>query len=177
MTERWRVIPGWEGLYEISDMGTVRSLDHHGRRQFHRGRVLKPRPSGQGQYPAVGLHRDGEKVDRYVHHLVLLTFVGPRPEGMHTRHLNGDQTDNRLINLAYGTPVENAADKVGHGTARTRATVATHCMSGRHEYTLENTIWTSRGQRSCRQCRREWDREYKKKRRVARKAARSEMAA
>jgi DNA invertase Pin-like site-specific DNA recombinase len=51
-----------------------------------------------------------------VHQLVLLTFVGPLPEGQEVRHLNGDRSDNRLENLCYGTRKENANDAVEHGT-------------------------------------------------------------
>ncbi len=54
----------------------------------------------------------------YAHRLVLTAFRGPCPEGMVTRHLNGVRTDNRLVNLAWGTPCENEADKVRHGTSR-----------------------------------------------------------
>lgn len=162
MNEEWRPVPGWEGLYEVSDQGHVRSLDHHGRRQFHKGRRLKSRLVGQGGYPAVGLHRDGHVERWYVHHLVLAAFVGPRPNKYHTRHLNGNSQDNRLINLRYGTAVENAADKLLHGTARTRPFVATHCAQG-HEFNAQNTVRGKDGQRRCLTCRRKWDREAKRR--------------
>lgn len=58
-----------------------------------------------GKFPAVGVHR-----------LVLMAYVGPCPEGCETRHLNGIRTDNRLENLAWGTRLEQAADKKRHGT-------------------------------------------------------------
>lgn len=162
--ERWRAIPGWEGLYEVSDLGRVRSLDHQGRRQFHRGRILKELVVTRTGYRGVGLHRDGSVEQAYVHELVLRAFVGPRPEGFQTRHLNGQNTDNRLANLKYGTPVENAADKVLHGTARTRLTVATHCKRG-HPFDEENTIYPRGGGRNCRECRRANDRVYQRLRR------------
>lgn len=50
-----------------------------------------------------------------VHSLVLIAFKGPRPEGMECRHLNGNPGDNRLENLAWGTHVENMADREKHG--------------------------------------------------------------
>ena len=51
----------------------------------------------------------------YVHSMLLEAFVCKRPEGYETRHLNGDGTDNRLDNLAWGTPQENSDDKILHG--------------------------------------------------------------
>lgn len=50
-----------------------------------------------------------------LHTLVLLAFVGKRPDGLECRHLNGDPSDNRLRNLVWGTPKENGRDKVHHG--------------------------------------------------------------
>jgi len=46
--------------------------------------------------------------------MVLAAFVGPCPDGMHTRHLNGNKLDNRLENLQWGTPKENGEDRVKH---------------------------------------------------------------
>jgi hypothetical protein len=67
-------------------------------------------------YPMVQLSRCGEAVARNVHTLVLTAFVGPRPDGMECRHLNGVRADARLENLAWGTKAENMADKSDHGT-------------------------------------------------------------
>src|SRR4051812_25002272 len=50
-----------------------------------------------------------------VHHLILEAFVGPTPEGMECRHLNGERDDNRIANLAWGTRAENVADTIGMG--------------------------------------------------------------
>jgi hypothetical protein len=69
---------------------------------------------GQGGYLGVTIG-GGRKL---IHRLVLESFVGPCPEGMQCRHLNGNRQDNRLVNLCWGTPVENWQDrkKHGHGT-------------------------------------------------------------
>lgn len=64
----------------------------------------------------VNLRRDGKPRPFAVHALVLEAFVGPRPEGMECRHLDGDPTNNALANLAWGTRAENIADKRRHGT-------------------------------------------------------------
>lgn len=153
MSEEWRPIPGFPG-YEVSDLGRVRSLDRDGldgRRL--KGRVLRPGVSRR--YRVVSLRRAGRTVTNGIHELVLLAFVGPRPEGAVTRHLNGDGADNRLVNLAYGTQSENLFDRREHGTSD-RAN-RTHCPQG-HEYTPENTYRYVRPNgvinRNCRECRR-----------------------
>lgn len=67
-------------------------------------------------YPYVCLYRNGEKHHRFMHRLVMLTFVGPCPEGKEVAHENGDRADSRLCNLTYKTPSENQMDRVRHGT-------------------------------------------------------------
>jgi hypothetical protein len=119
--ERWADIPGWVGLYQVSDLGRVRSLDRvvthcRGHRQRVRGRMLKPWVDRDG-YHRVQLCRDGETIKHRVHRLVLLAFVGESEPCQECRHLNGDPADNRLENLAWGTKLENSADRLEHGTA------------------------------------------------------------
>ena len=120
MTEQWRAVPGWEGLYEVSDLGRVRSLDRltrpggRGRGQRRRGRVLVLRPTAKG-YRSVSLCSEAGQRTRLVHHLVLDAFVGTKMPGQECRHLNGDRADNRLVNLAWGTSAENHNDTVRHG--------------------------------------------------------------
>lgn len=116
MDEKWLAIKGFEGLYEVSDLGRVRSLPRHIRSKKYKGKVLAGVVGGNG-YPAVVLQKDGQKRRAAVHRLVLETFVGDCPEGMCARHLDGDKKNARLTNLAWGTPLENSADQVRHGTA------------------------------------------------------------
>jgi hypothetical protein len=66
-------------------------------------------------YRAVGLRVDNIRTRRTIHSLVLEAFVGPRPPGSVTRHLNGCPDDNRLENLAWGTHSENILDMDRHG--------------------------------------------------------------
>ena len=100
------------------------------------------------------LCKDGRRQSRAVHHLVLLAFVGPKPGGMVTRHLNGDPGDNRLTNLVYGTQSENMYDKVAHGTHHEAN--KTHCANG-HPYEGDNVYFDpySNNKRTCRTCRRQ----------------------
>jgi hypothetical protein len=111
--ETWRAIPGYEGSYEVSDLGRVRShLEYHGTSE----RILaQPRSHGYGQ---VALRRDGQSQIWLVHRLVLLAFVGTMPAGQETRHGPGGRKDNRLVNLCYGTRAENIADRVRDGGQR-----------------------------------------------------------
>lgn len=63
----------------------------------------------------VTLYRAGLGTPQTIHRLVLETYIGPCPEGMQCRHLNGNPADNRLENLAWGTRLENMQDRDLHG--------------------------------------------------------------
>lgn len=126
-TERWLPVPGFEGLYEVSDHGRVRSLDRIVLKRAvrngpliqtrRRGRVLKASPDTHG-YPMVTLCVDAVNKTTLVHQLVLKAFVGPRPDGHECRHLDGQRANPRLDNLCWGTPKQNSDDKKRHGTVR-----------------------------------------------------------
>lgn len=114
--ERWEPIPEWEGLYEASNFGRIRSLDHMdcaGRRR--RGRIL--RQSVSGSYYMVTLYRNGVKSSHTVHGLVLRTFAGLAPAGEESCHGPGGTLDNRWPqNLCYGTHQRNqSTDKERDG--------------------------------------------------------------
>lgn len=127
--EIWKPIPGYEGQYEVSDQGRVRSLDRTlttklGYQRRHKGHMINPRLSRRG-YLRVSLTK---KKDHYMHRLVLLAFTGPRPEGMECLHDDGNPLNNNLKNLRWGTPSENAYDRVRHGTHSLAS--RTHCPRG-----------------------------------------------
>jgi hypothetical protein len=150
--ERWLPVPGFEGMYEVSDMGRVRSWKRWG---VDGARILKPHPDGDG-YLKVALHRDSKRFDVAIHRLVPLAFIGPPPQGHEVRHLDGDPANNHLSNLRYGTQFENAQDRVAHG--RDAHARRAHCKSG-HEFSEANTRITRDGWRSCRTCHRNWARD------------------
>jgi hypothetical protein len=100
--------------YRVGDDGSVWSCIRPGRyHRFGSWHRLKPLPQRLG-HSTVYL---GRKDQRYIHRLVLEAFVGPCPDGMECRHLDGNPGNNRLDNLAWGTRAENQADSIRHETA------------------------------------------------------------
>jgi hypothetical protein len=142
----WKPIPGYEGLYQVSDDGQIQTRDRYG--EF----IRKAIHADKNGYFRVTLSLVGVKKSYLVHHLVLTAFVGPKPEGMECRHLNGIPGDNRLENLQWGTSSENSYDVVKHGNHPYAD--KTHCKNG-HEFTAENTMQRSDGGRQCRECNKE----------------------
>lgn len=98
MIEEWRDIPGYEGLYQVSDQGRVRNAK----------RMLKPTPAkNRGGYLNIGLVKNKERKYFRVHRLVWMAFVGPIPEGYEINHINQNTADNRLENLNLLTHNDN----------------------------------------------------------------------
>ena len=129
-TEHWLKIPGFNGYYEASTRGRIRSVDRvltytDGRQRWWKGKILKLqllKPSkGETRYRIIRLPSKGRWRTHYVHELILLTFVGPRPVGHQSRHGPKGSLNNWLANLSYGTPLENARDKLRDGTLWQRA--------------------------------------------------------
>jgi hypothetical protein len=124
--EQWKDITGYEGSYQVSSTGRVRSLDRvtcsdtRGP-QTLKGRVLKPGIASNGYY-TVALRKDGNTRTRTVHDLVADAFVGVRPKGLVIDHIDGDRLNNLPINLRYVpqavngqnvTKANSASGKVG----------------------------------------------------------------
>lgn len=119
LPEEWRPIAGYEGRYDVSSHGRVRSWVKRGNaacvRQTPVIRVLG-RGGQKGQYEHIGLTKDGVMKTRYVHQLVLEAFVGPRPPGQEAAHDDGIGDHNWVENLIWKTKKDNHADKHRHGT-------------------------------------------------------------
>lgn len=118
--ETWKDIVGYESLYRVSDLGNVRS---HARQVRTRWGGLRIAPGKSvavavhhGGYVICGLMKDGKWKQCLVHRLVLEAFVGPCPDGQESRHGDNNRQNNALSNLCWGTRLENATDKITHGS-------------------------------------------------------------
>lgn len=156
--ELWAAIPGTDGVYEVSSIGRVRSYKRRGTtRIYPTPKMLTVSLDSDGR-PAVGV---AGRIRR-VHNLMLEAFVGQPQPGQEVRHLDGDRTNNRIENLAYGTHAENMADQRAHGTHHFANRTA--CPQG-HPYDAENTRVERTGSRACRECGRRRSNAWKARRR------------
>jgi len=107
LSEKWIPVRGYEGLYEVSDLGRIRSVNRtvNGAYPYMRkGAMLHPSTKKNG-YQHVLLYRNGNRKDVLVHRVVMESFVGP--SDLQVNHINEDKSDNRLTNLEYMTASEN----------------------------------------------------------------------
>lgn len=152
----WKAVVGYEGIYEVSDAGVVRSIarmDKLGR--CKQGVVLSAHKDSKGRL-SVGLQGKTFRVSK----LVAEAFLGPKPEGLECCHNNGKPSDNRASNLRWDTRSSNTKDAVAHGTNYEAA--KTHCPQG-HMLSGDNLVpWPLKtyGHRLCRECHNTKAREY-----------------
>lgn len=123
--ERWLPVVGYEGFYEVSDLGRVRSVNRTTSKRRLIGKMLSPVRNRNGGHVAVHLCRDGKRETRFVHWLVLRAFVGEGPDGFECDHINFDARDNRASNLRWISHVEN----VRHSYSNRR-----HATGERHPF-------------------------------------------
>jgi hypothetical protein len=161
-SEIWLPVVGWEGFYEVSDLGRVRRIFLP---PFEGYRVL--RPSLCTYHPSVSLSRRSRVVRRTVHVLVAAAFLGPRPPGLEVCHNDGNKMNAAASNLRYDTHQANEHDKRIHGTHHNSR--KTHCPYG-HEYTPANTYINAKGSRECRTCIERWHQAEAEATKAARRA-------
>lgn len=140
--EVWKDIPGYEGLYQASNLGRIKSLSKklwNGHGYFiSKERILKP-----------GLSRNKEEFRRRlmvvlckdvkktwsVHKLIAITFLGEKPEGLIICHNDGNHLNNRADNLRYDSYQENARDVLKHnGTFKNSKLNIENIINIRKEY-------------------------------------------
>jgi hypothetical protein len=123
--EIWKDVPGYEGIYQVSDIGNVKSLS---RELLHKGKypittkekILKPGLSGNG-YLTVRLCNNNSRKTINVYMLVAMAFLNHKPDGTHKiciDHINNDKTDNRLVNLQLISQRENTSKDKKNGTSK-----------------------------------------------------------
>lgn len=118
--EVWKPLPGFDGLYEISSLGRVKSIGGRPRCRFDR--ILRTAKSGD-RYEQAILSIEGKKYRISVHRMVCWAFHGAPPSPIHhAAHGDGNSHRNHYDNLSWKTPKENQADRVIHGT---------HCRGAR----------------------------------------------
>ncbi len=168
-TETWLAVVGYEGAYEVSDQGRVRSLSRmvnsgQGRTRQHVGRVLSIFTGDHYSKVRLKLDGDGGKTHN-VHTLVIEAFFGPRPDGLEVLHGMGGPHDNRVSNLRYDTHAANQREMVtvGHHYWARR----TECLKG-HPYSAENTLlYGKTKRRNCKICVRARSKRLSAERKVA----------
>ena len=123
IVEQWKPVVGYEGLYEVSNLGQVKSLDRLCKSdkrsdQWMKGQLLKPRINRNRQNRCtVMLSKEGNVSYCYISRLVLVAFVGLPPARHDAAHWDGNPMNNELSNLRWATISENMQDKNRHGTA------------------------------------------------------------
>ncbi len=112
MTEHWKDIVGYEGVYQVSDVGRVKTIIGTKCKQERLKSVTLRKDNG---YYIVTLYRNNRGKTKYIHRVVLEAFVGPCPNDHECRHLDGIKIHNMLSNLVWGTRTENSQDTLKHG--------------------------------------------------------------
>ncbi|MFY0128065.1 NUMOD4 domain-containing protein [Bacillus cytotoxicus] len=118
--ETWKDIEGFEGFYQVSNLGKIRSLDRYvpkrnGQKQFFRGKIISTYINNSG-YECVDLARGGKKVKNTVHRLVAKHFCKGYREKLDVNHIDADRLNNKAENLEWMSRIENIRDCIKRGT-------------------------------------------------------------
>lgn len=117
MEELWKDIPGYEGIYQASSKGMIRTANgkitsnRRNSKRIWKMRVLKGRGDSYSTGKRVSLWKDGRCKDWLVARLVALTFLGDPPEGYTVNHIDGNRMNNAVENLEW----LSRADNIKHG--------------------------------------------------------------
>lgn len=109
MIEEWKDIKNFEGIYQVSSLGRIKSVPREGTK----GGIIKQ--FLDGRYMKVHLYKNGKDKFLYVHRLVAIAFIENKDNKPQINHINGKKTDNRLVNLEWSTSKENLEHAVNTG--------------------------------------------------------------
>ncbi len=111
LDEVWNDIPEFEGFYQVSNQGRVKScdriVDSNGRKRALKAAILKPSIS-TGGYKGVTLWKHGKGITKSIHILVALSFLGDCPDGCNINHKDGNKLNNCISNIEYCTFAQNS---------------------------------------------------------------------
>ena len=109
--EIWKDIKGYEGIYQISNLGNIKSLDHYIRQRnnnykLYHGKTLKPYMTSTGYYK-IDLHNGKKRKIMLIHRLIANAFI-PNPDDLpEVNHIDGNKTNNNIDNLEWCTRSDN----------------------------------------------------------------------
>ena len=106
-SEVWKGVAGYEGVYQVSNLGRVRSVDRlvkysDGRKYTYKGKIIKP-TCDKGGYTTVNLYKNGKVKGKYIHRLVAEAFIPSHNNYLEINHKDEDKTNNHVANLEWCT--------------------------------------------------------------------------
>ena len=141
-------MPGYQGRYEVSNLGQVKSLPRttirsNGRPKPVAERLLQVNPNSRGYIKVNLCSGTGKSSMRFVHQLIALAFLGPYPAGQCVLHGPGGRLDNSLSNLSYGTPADNnGRDRLRDGTLPRGTRHGNSKLTERDVFTIRSRVAT-----------------------------------
>lgn len=125
--EQWKQVVGYEGLYEVSDNGRIRSIDRAIKRcdgvEWQLQGVVRVQPIDKRGYPSVVLSKDGVRKTHRVHRIVMDAFA-PSGRKREVNHIDGNKINNRLENLEWATSSENKIHASRTGLIKSKPVIA-----------------------------------------------------
>jgi hypothetical protein len=147
MKEQWKTVKDYEGFYEVSNLGEVKSLGRLDSRGHHlKEKLLSPGKTENG-YLFVTLYKNGVGKTFKIHRLVYSTFVEEIPEDMQVNHIDEDKENNRVDNLNLMTPKQNSnwgTRNARRAAARSKLVEAVDKITGRVIFTFPSTAEAGR---------------------------------
>lgn len=120
MKEIWKDIPNFEGYYQASNLGNIRSVDRISKGRwsdnyFYKGKTLLPKKTRLGYLHVVLVKGYGKRYNKSVHRLVASTFIENVDEKPQINHIDGNKLNNNISNLEWVTPSENIRHGYSNG--------------------------------------------------------------